>query len=431
MKSTTAVLAGLNEFASPVATCKEDIPYRPPLKKDANMTATPEQLKLLHSPFAESSISWRAGWQRIEGQAQALPYIDNRVIMNYLDDTVGASNWYNEYVEVVADGRLVAVRCVLLIRLETGWVGKSDAAPVMPNREGALDLAIKGAYSDAMKRAAVHWGLGRYLYGFRAPWVPVSERGRLLEIPCLPVEMLPAGAVPRAPAEAAKVAPVEAAKAAPVEAAKAAPVEAAKAAPVEVAKAAPVEVAKAAPVEAAKAAPVEVAKAAPVEAAKAAPVEVAKAAPVEVAKAAPVEVAQAAPVEVAKAAPVEVAQAAPVEVAKAAPVEVAKAAPVEVAQAAPVEVAKAAPARAATKTTQGDASKVVPSQAPAPADDLPEDLSQEQRTLVNDLLTRLAKMPVKMIRQYVEGPKGQEKLTPQSRGFLLKKITAHEAALSN
>ena len=391
MKSTTAVLAGLNEFASPVATCKEDIPYRPPLKKDANMTATPEQLKLLHSPFAESSISWRAGWQRIEGQAQALPYIDNRVIMNYLDDTVGASNWYNEYVEVVADGRLVAVRCVLLIRLETGWVGKSDAAPVMPNREGALDLAIKGAYSDAMKRAAVHWGLGRYLYGFRAPWVPVSERGRLLEIPCLPVEMLPAGAVPRAPAEAAKVAPVEAAKAAPVEAAKAAPVEAAKAAPV----------------------------------------EVAKAAPVEVAKAAPVEVAQAAPVEVAKAAPVEVAQAAPVEVAKAAPVEVAKAAPVEVAQAAPVEVAKAAPARAATKTTQGDASKVVPSQAPAPADDLPEDLSQEQRTLVNDLLTRLAKMPVKMIRQYVEGPKGQEKLTPQSRGFLLKKITAHEAALSN
>ena len=52
------------------------------------------------------------------------------------------------------------------------WVWKSDGA-------GATDFeGAKGAFSDSFKRAAVHWGIGRYLYDLDAPWVAIEQRGK-------------------------------------------------------------------------------------------------------------------------------------------------------------------------------------------------------------------------------------------------------------
>jgi hypothetical protein len=46
------------------------------------------------------------------------------------------------------------------------WVRKSDGA-------GETQVeGEKGAISDALKRAAVKWGIGRYLYDLDSPWVP-------------------------------------------------------------------------------------------------------------------------------------------------------------------------------------------------------------------------------------------------------------------
>ena len=36
--------------------------------------------------------------------------------------------------------------------------------------------AEKGRISDAFKRAAVHWGVGRYLYNLPNVWVPLNGR---------------------------------------------------------------------------------------------------------------------------------------------------------------------------------------------------------------------------------------------------------------
>jgi hypothetical protein len=36
--------------------------------------------------------------------------------------------------------------------------------------------ADKGGISDAFKRAAVKWGIGRYLYDLKSPWVPCESR---------------------------------------------------------------------------------------------------------------------------------------------------------------------------------------------------------------------------------------------------------------
>ena len=37
---------------------------------------------------------------------------------------------------------------------------------------------MKGGLSDSFKRAAVQWGIGRYLYSMGALWVDVEQRGK-------------------------------------------------------------------------------------------------------------------------------------------------------------------------------------------------------------------------------------------------------------
>ena len=52
------------------------------------------------------------------------------------------------------------------------WITKYDGAP-------NTDIeAVKGGLSDASKRAAVQWGIGRYLYGMESVWVDVEQRGK-------------------------------------------------------------------------------------------------------------------------------------------------------------------------------------------------------------------------------------------------------------
>jgi hypothetical protein len=56
------------------------------------------------------------------------------------------------------------------------WIWKSDGA-------GATDVeGEKGMLSDALKRAAVRWGVGRYLYDLKSPWVAIEPMGRSYKI---------------------------------------------------------------------------------------------------------------------------------------------------------------------------------------------------------------------------------------------------------
>jgi hypothetical protein len=52
-------------------------------------------------------------------------------------------------------------------------------------------MEIKGAYSDAFKRAAVHWGVGRYLYSHEALWVELKDGKYFKETPKLPSSLSP------------------------------------------------------------------------------------------------------------------------------------------------------------------------------------------------------------------------------------------------
>lgn len=125
-------------------------------------------LEGLHAEFPREAISWRAQSLTKDGdKAMALAYIDARDVMQRLDKVVGPANWQDRYE--FHGARTV---CYLSIRVNDEWITKADGA-------GDSDVeAEKGAISDALKRAAVKWGIGRYLYDLDAPWVPCESYER-------------------------------------------------------------------------------------------------------------------------------------------------------------------------------------------------------------------------------------------------------------
>lgn len=125
--------------------------------------------KRLAEPFDPAAVSWRIGpTNREKTKGMALAYIDARDVMRRLDDVCGPENWQDDYPW--SDGKRVV--CRIGIKIGDEWVWKTDGA-------GDTDTeGEKGALSDAFKRAAVKWGLGRYLYDVTSPWVQIEERGK-------------------------------------------------------------------------------------------------------------------------------------------------------------------------------------------------------------------------------------------------------------
>ena len=133
-------------------------------------------LARLRDPFAPDDIEWRvqqAGEKNGKPWARVLAYVTNRAIMERLDEVVGPEAWQNVFKEGPAGG----VVCGLSIRVArpdgTGeWVTKWDGA------ENTDVEPVKGGLSGAMKRAAVMWGVGRYLYDLEEGWARVHDGGR-------------------------------------------------------------------------------------------------------------------------------------------------------------------------------------------------------------------------------------------------------------
>jgi hypothetical protein len=154
-------------------------------------------LKDLHKPFPANEIEWRVGSTNSEKtRGLALAYLTARHVMERLDEVCGPENWQDRYE--FHGSRTV---CYLSIKIGDEWVTKADGA-------GDSDVeAEKGAISDALKRAAVKWGIGRYLYSLVSPWVELEAAGRSYRIKpteYAKLERLMAGAtMPEEPPQAA------------------------------------------------------------------------------------------------------------------------------------------------------------------------------------------------------------------------------------
>lgn len=125
----------------------------------------------LTEPFAENEIEWRlqsCGESNGKIWGKCLAYVTNRAIQTRLDEVCGPQNWKNEY-DKAPDGGIL---CGISIKCDGEWITKYDGA------ENTQVEAVKGGLSDSMKRAAVQWGMGRYLYNLDEGWADVSDKGK-------------------------------------------------------------------------------------------------------------------------------------------------------------------------------------------------------------------------------------------------------------
>lgn len=134
---------------------------------------TQEVFDALCEPFPLEYIEWRVGsTSGDKTKGLALCYVDARAVMDRLDGVCGPAGWQCNYS--AAPGN--AIICNIGVLIAGGWIWKADGA-------GATDVeGEKGMLSDALKRAAVRWGVGRYLYDLKSPWVELEPAGRSVKI---------------------------------------------------------------------------------------------------------------------------------------------------------------------------------------------------------------------------------------------------------
>lgn len=108
---------------------------------------------------------WRVqSFSKNKAQAQCVAYIDARDVMNLLDEVCGTENWQSDFKDI--GGQTFAG---IGIKTESGWVWKWDTGS-----ESAIEKE-KGQASDSLKRAAVQWGIGRFLYDMPIKYVEANE----------------------------------------------------------------------------------------------------------------------------------------------------------------------------------------------------------------------------------------------------------------
>src|SRR5713226_6858938 len=138
----------------------------------------------LAAPFLPTAVRFKPAV--VSGnRALALAYVDARVIQDRLDEVLGVTGWQDEY-ECLPDGSVV---CRLRLRLGDEWITKMDVGG--PSEQPDEGDRRKAAFSDALKRAAVKFGVGRYLYRLPSQWVDYDPHKRqFVRTPTLPPNAL-------------------------------------------------------------------------------------------------------------------------------------------------------------------------------------------------------------------------------------------------
>lgn len=140
----------------------------------------------LAASFEIGELKFYPGAKTRDGsKARVFTYIDARAVMDRLDRVVTPAGWQTSYR--VLDLATCAVECQLTVQLAEGFVTKADVG--YPNdADDAHDPGkepLKAAFSDALKRAAVQFGIGRYIYSLELErdYLPIDEFGKFKEAP--------------------------------------------------------------------------------------------------------------------------------------------------------------------------------------------------------------------------------------------------------
>ncbi len=152
---------------------------------DKKMSQVQSITDALAAPFELDEIKFKP--QVVKGnRAMALAYVDARVIQDRLDNVLGVEGWQDEYTRL-EDGSVI---CKLRLRLGGEWITKMDVGSPSEQPDGGD--RTKAAFSDSLKRAAVKFGIGRYLYRLPSNWCDYDPaKKKITSMPRLPDFALP------------------------------------------------------------------------------------------------------------------------------------------------------------------------------------------------------------------------------------------------
>ena len=109
---------------------------------------------------------WRVqSFSKQKPEATCVAYIDARDVMDRLDE-VCAFGWERSHAEV--KGHIYST--VTIIMPDGSRINRTDCGTESETE------AEKGESSDSFKRAAVNWGVGRFLYDLEIKRVPASDK---------------------------------------------------------------------------------------------------------------------------------------------------------------------------------------------------------------------------------------------------------------
>lgn len=129
----------------------------------------------LNAPFPSKDVSFRIQSAPKEGQTRALvvAYVDARAVGERLDEICGKDGWSFDWQPVLT-GNVGGKPAVLAAKgiLTIGGVSKADVG------DAGDTEPTKASVSDSLKRAAVLWGIGRYLYDMPRMYAEAEKFGQ-------------------------------------------------------------------------------------------------------------------------------------------------------------------------------------------------------------------------------------------------------------
>lgn len=126
-------------------------------------------MESLQAEFPFEQLGWKIT-NTFESQgrffAYVAPFVDARAIQDRFDEVFGIDNWQVSYEKWGEK----ATKCTISVFLNERWISKEDGS------EESDYSSVKGGFSNSLKRAAVLWGVGRYLYNIKPTKVELSTR---------------------------------------------------------------------------------------------------------------------------------------------------------------------------------------------------------------------------------------------------------------
>jgi len=163
---------------SPVLAASQDafIPFGVSLPENVK-TSVADLMARLTAPFAEADVDWLLKDEDVARGADGVyrgrcfPYINARAVQHRLDEVFGPYWSTKMSPTAFGGGGRAGVICELSVYLPgMGWLTKSDACDLSQIEP------VRGGASGALKRVAVQFGIGRYLYSLTESSVILSPK---------------------------------------------------------------------------------------------------------------------------------------------------------------------------------------------------------------------------------------------------------------